>query len=290
MTSDRSRPMRARILALALVTSSTFAGLGAATAVASTHANGVTSVSSQDVDPVDDDTIAVLGEYEVQGNEILGDAPAKHLAVWQRFAALFPPETRPEVQLFVPINKRKSDGTDGAMQLFAGETDIYYIALDATAKKVTFELDRTMIHEFGHLVTLRASQVPYAPETIDTCDTFTLDGGCPIAGAYLRAFSDQFWPGYRVADLDAEGKNAAYKRYKKDKTAFVTEYAATSPTEDIAEAFAEWVEHDTAFTGDSIAEQKLRFFDAYPELVALREQIKTALGESYYSEFRPKAG
>ena len=59
---------------------------------------------------------------------------------------------------------------------------------------------------------------------------------------------------------------------------FVTEYAATIPTEDIAEVFAEWVKNDESPQGDTILERKLRFFDDYAEVVEIRAEARAALG------------
>ncbi|MGZ0712721.1 hypothetical protein ACWPKO_30715 (plasmid) [Coraliomargarita sp. W4R53] len=86
------------------------------------------------------------------------------------------------------------------------------------------ELDRTILHEYAHLLTLRDSQL----------DRYTADS-------------------------------------------FVTEYAAKNPDEDIAEVFAEWMLLSGVATGDQIVDQKLRFFDDYPELVSFRDEVAQVL-------------
>ncbi|MEZ5383826.1 MAG: hypothetical protein R2754_18760 [Microthrixaceae bacterium] len=81
-------------------------------------------------------------------------------------------------------------------------------------------------------------------------------------------------------------------RYSPDK--YVTNnYSATNPAEDMAETFAEWVLLDAPtgpsfvnndphykfpVTGNRVIDQKLRFFDQFPELVALRASIREHLG------------
>lgn len=52
------------------------------------------------------------------------------------------------------------------------------------------------------------------------------------------------------------------------------DYAATNVVEDIAESFAAWVIEDDV-SGDSMVADKLAFFDDYPELVAIRDRIRT---------------
>ncbi|CAO1652794.1 hypothetical protein NYA9BBAC_02062 [Salinibacterium sp. NYA9b] len=49
------------------------------------------------------------------------------------------------------------------------------------------------------------------------------------------------------------------------------------PRQEAAEVFAEWVLSDDLPAGDSIVEQKLRFFEDYPELVELRDTIREGL-------------
>lgn len=62
-----------------------------------------------------DDTLVVLDTYDVDGDELLGDVPEDHAAVWDRFNQLFPAELHPEITMFVAIDAEKSGGTDGAM-------------------------------------------------------------------------------------------------------------------------------------------------------------------------------
>ncbi|MEZ4266177.1 MAG: hypothetical protein R3F39_07345 [Myxococcota bacterium] len=228
------------------------------------------------LNPVDDDTIEVLAQYPVNGDALVGTVDPAHRAVWERFNELFPAELHPEINLFVAIDAEKSGGTDGAMQLSAVNPADYYLALDVTGSVAPDELDRTMIHEFAHLLTLRPSQVPRNEAAIATCDVFTDSEGCPREGSYLRAYFEEFWPGFLGADLAAEDKETApAARFATGD--FVTEYAATIPTEDIAEVFAEWVKAETSPAGDTVKERKLRFFDAYPELAPIRDGAREAL-------------
>ena len=53
---------------------------------------------------------------------------------------------------------------------------------------------------------------------------------------------------------------------------FLTDYAATNPEEDIAEAFTFFILSPRP-SGDIVAEQKILFFYDYPELVKLRDGI-----------------
>lgn len=222
-----------------------------------------------------------LANYSVQGEKITTD-PAKvdadHAVVWQRFNQLFPAHLHPEIIEFKAIDAEKSDGIDGIMHQIDSEGKTWRLVLDTTTYGAS-ALDRTMIHEFAHLITLRPSQVPRdeSRQAKDECEVYFVGEGCPASGSYLDAYFRQFWAGYLLSDQKDEGEDAKTKRFESGD--FVTEYAASLPTEDIAEVFAEWVLQDESPTGDSIKEQKLRFFDAYPELVEIRNIVRTRLGK-----------
>jgi hypothetical protein len=225
-------------------------------------------------DAIDDDTLVVLGIYPVNGDAIIPTADPAAAAVWRRFTQLFPARLHPEITLFVAIDGAKSDGTQGAMQLNALHPGKQYLALDTLGFDTPNELDRTMIHEFAHLLTLRESQMPLNSAAARTCDVYTDDSGCPARGSYLRAYLARFWPGSEVGTLD-ESDSAVTARYRTG--GFVTEYAATNPFEDMAEVFTEWVVASAPAKGTAQVDQKLRFFDAYPEVVAIRDIVRASL-------------
>ncbi|MEZ5380929.1 MAG: hypothetical protein R2754_03935 [Microthrixaceae bacterium] len=244
---------------------------------------------------VEDDTIYVVEEYRIDGDKIAPNGateiPAQHQKVWNRFAALFPAATRPEIDLFVAIDTTLSPGrADGVLQTSALDPSKRYLALDVSGEVEFKELTRTMTHEFGHLLQFRPSAL--VPGTMDApCDVY--DGGeaCPKAGSYLRLWDQKFYPGVKDNDYPQEPADVA-ARYTPDK--YVTDnYSATNPAEDMAETWAEWllldaptgpsfVNRDPHYkfpvTGNRVVDQKLRFFDQFPELVAMRAHIRSVLG------------
>ncbi len=74
---------------------------------------------------------------------------------------------------------------------------------------------------------------------------------------------------------------AAEEFYLSREDDFVSDYAATSPEEDIAESFATFVLKPKP-TGDTLADEKVAFFYDYPELVKLRGEMSGRL----YSRLR----
>lgn len=74
-----------------------------------------------------------------------------------------------------------------------------------------------------------------------------------------EAFTDRFWE-----DRDSR---------KSDNERFVSEYAATSPTEDLVESFVQFVLYAKP-EGDALRDEKVRFFYSYDELVDLRKSLR----------------
>lgn len=117
----------------------------------------------------------------------------------------------------------------------------------------------TIIHELSHIITLNADQ--FASGTAP-CTTYETDEGCTLSTAYMYTFAKKFWP---------TSKTATYSQEK-----FVSEYASSSPEEDIAESFAFYVLQSN-HSNDGIRAQKMNFFNSYPEMVAVREAMRKTL-------------
>ncbi len=135
----------------------------------------------------------------------------------------------------------------------------------------------TYIHELAHIETLNASQVDplVAPEN---CTYFFTGEGCAREDSYINAFVTRFWPADDIDQVDhiaeTEGGNPVYTANPEH---FVNDYAATNPGEDIAESFAYFVIKGKRDNADTVAQEKINFFYEYPELVALRQDMRRAL-------------
>ncbi len=226
---------------------------------------------------------ATLAVYDVEG-DVLSDqsATSADLEVWDRFNEIFPADTHPEITRFRAIDAVESGGIDGSVYASNSDRTEWELVLDTTNAYGRQELDRTIIHEFAHLLTLRTDQIPVG-SSVDGCAVYAPPEGCPAQDSYLHAYFSEFWPGYTTSEFSAEEKGeggdcAGECATRFDTGGFVTEYAATIPTEDIAESFAEWVISDGPPEGSTTQARKFEFFDRYPELVALRDQARAALG------------
>ncbi len=75
---------------------------------------------------------------------------------------------------------------------------------------------------------------------------------------------------------ELESDEAMNQFYEKNKSKFITEYAMTNPEEDIAESFMRFIV-DEKPKGDTMAEEKIRFFYQFDELVELRKEMREKL-------------
>lgn len=246
-----------------------------------------------------------LVTYVVSGDEISDPAletvpseledqqldEATQQQVWEYYAALIPAENRNTIVEYSVF----TDGVDNTLAMVTQtKTDpaAWSLQVDIADTANYYSLTYTLVHEYGHLLTLGPDQVTPSeavfndPENVDVlneevaaCPDYFPGEGCSNPDSYINAFYNQFW-----TEIYEENQEISYEQdpdlnqqmltefYDKYQDQFVTEYAATNPEEDITESWAFFVLGDKP-TGDSIADQKVLFFYNYPELVELRSAI-----------------
>ena len=226
----------------------------------------------------------------------------RHQEIWQFLRRVLPADI---MQADVSEYHIFTDGTDGTLAYVSpldDDANHWLIGIDiqdaGTSGKVnTRDFVHTTIHEFTHILTLENGQVPpdtsLSREEIDAgvesevalaCTTFYSGEGCALANSYINQFFDKFWADVYYnefqdvlwAETNEEYEEAIIVFYDDRPDWFVTEYAATNPGEDIAESFTYFVLQDKP-TGDSIADQKVRFFYDYPTLVNIRTHMRSEL-------------
>ncbi len=167
------------------------------------------------------------------------------------------------------------------------QVDLDIADMDIHSKDSTHILSytHTLIHEFGHLLTLNATQVtPTEDEYQEDKKGYLTMEGYAKKKSYLGQFVQQFWPPRLLYQWDRIDKKwnqrkrlrLLYRFYLKRQDSFVTDYAAESPEEDIAEAWTFFVLANKPIP-NSIKEKKVLFFYQFPELVAQRKFIRSKL-------------
>jgi len=244
-----------------------------------------------------DDELAIpneLKEWQVYDD--------KHYQSWNIFTQVVPPRYMNDVVWFTIF-------TDGIEWL---EMDVY-LEQDSQKWSLLFDIqdwyclgdldeDRvkfTMIHEFGHMLSLGPSEIDVDFELYDlgweeddtlndvilekeqACETGIITTyGCTKEDSYINAFAQKF-----QVDKYSDSINFHYQIYSNEWTEnlwnyytahedeYVTDYAASSTQEDFAETFTFFILSEKP-QGNSVLEQKILFFYDYAELIEIRDFIR----------------
>lgn len=247
----------------------------------------------------DESKVVNIAKYKVNGDEI--DPLSKlavpkdyvpyqedveaHQRIWNYFVAILPAEQRVWINEFLVFTDGKSD-IQAWVRRSPNNPKKWSLGADMLDSRNPVLLTETLIHEFGHLLTLNTDQLEVAgkysyverPGTGD-CRQYPTRDGCSHPDSYLNQFYVQFWKRiypewYENVYQGGRGLDwglvaGFYRRYPDQ---FVTTYSAASPEEDMAEAFAAFILSPKP-EDDSIAEQKILFYYEFPELVTLRQAI-----------------
>lgn len=203
---------------------------------------------------------------------------------WLVLTDIAPPEQLDAVTVFAGFEANASDDTVAfAAPVPAdpngddGEAipDAFVIAVEvAAADSSDDELLVTMAHEISHVFTQMSDQLDRSVDPED-CNTFYNGAGCFAEDALVVAWIDQFWTEDDLASLPEDGSadvDGGTRRCSLDP-AFIGSYGASHPEEDFAESFAAYV---FTVAVEPEAEQRVAFFDDYPELVAFRDRAAAA--------------
>jgi hypothetical protein len=210
--------------------------------------------------------------------------------MWKFVTDIIPADQRTLLDQFAVF----TDGVSNSLGAVEQTDNPHYwkLELDILDAKNFPDLATTLIHEFAHLLSLNDSQVvtdrrvfnnpddqAIYDEEAAACSTYFLFEGCSKPNSYLNTFFDRFWPDiydeWKVinAETDQDVINQKLDSfYQEYADQFVSDYAATSPEEDLAETFMFFIFNPKP-TGTSIADQKVLFFYDYPELVHLRDRL-----------------
>lgn len=221
-----------------------------------------------------------LGAFGIDGDSIdLSTAASPEIAesarrIWERFAELIPADQR---QMVTGFELNSSEFGGGYVYPDTDDPTKWTLGI---GEGLGQDLDYVLIHEFAHLLTLQAKEVPPDLSGEASCQTYHTGEGCALSGSTMAEFVARFWPQDQLdmlAELyeteDYDGLDTFYQQHADE---FVTDYAASNPAEDLAETFAIFVTQDRP-TGSTVADQKIELLWADPTMVDLRTQIRSAL-------------
>ena len=231
--------------------------------------------------------------YKINGDVITltsWNADKKYNEIWKLFTTLIPKNYRtdftnysvtnnPDGDTFAHVAQNNEDNKKWDIGVNMGA---FYQENGELNKK---ESVHTLIHEFAHVLTLGKTQMQYVPTNLDSelmmnrfknkCRTNMVMEGCLYKDYYLDQLINKFWK-EDFKKMQAAEEDEQLDFYTGKEKNFVTDYASTNPGEGIAETFTFFV-LKTIPTGSTVADQKINFFYSFPELVKLRQVIRTRL-------------
>jgi|GEM_PF-1188277 len=136
------------------------------------------------------------------------------------------------------------------------------------------EYDETIVHEFGHIISLNSSQMQK-----QSTGTYENEEGNLKAESFLNQFYQTFWLDIaedHKAAVDQDPDYGSYDFYDQHPDQFVSDYAATNPEEDFAETFRIFVYAQDA-QGDDLKDMKVKWMFENDDLMAMRDHIRQVL-------------
>ncbi len=227
---------------------------------------------------VNGDKLEKVKDYQVTGAELAFQKDVqKHQEIWNLVLKVVPPEYRSRMSDFVIYYGEKA-GSAGYVGQTTGDLSKWQmgIAIDYAYANGKFdsdgELTHTVVHEFGHILTLDNTQLD-SSVTQENCESYFPGEGCAKKEAYINKLYQNHWADiwseYQKLKTE-EDKEGFYNKYEKR---FVTNYASTNPGEDIAEVFAAFVIKNS--TNDaSNGSDKINMLYGENSLVNLRKYIR----------------
>ena len=186
------------------------------------------------------------------------------------------------LELFVSTSTAEdaTDGTatenpDGATWTIALDAREGESALVGGTREDREVFDEVVVHEVGHVLSLNDSQLADDDQEAG----YSADGDRFTMSALLSRFYARFWKNRYPHGSSRDGTDQAAARYEEDPGSFVTDYAATDPSEDFAESFAYFV-LDPAPTGTTGKDHKIQFFYHFPDLVRDRDYLRRGLSST----------
>jgi hypothetical protein len=229
--------------------------------------------TSSGITTEDDDDFGSVEVYSVVDGELEPAASGLTQDVWDTFVRVVTPEFA--AQAMSQYRVGDAPDSDTLAYVYQDEDpDLWILATNLATSEDRPSLIATLVHEYAHILTLANSTEMDLDET--SCETIELTEGCARADSYLLAFEQQFWAGYddTAPAADNDDADVAYDFYLAHEEDFVSDYAATNVVEDIAESFMTFVLEEQP-DSSTVTAAKLDFFWGYPELVDIRERIRT---------------
>lgn len=226
--------------------------------------------------------ITKVTDYKVSGTDLeLQKDVKKHNEIWALVRKIVPLNQLEKMTEFMIYNGEKSGSSGYVIERKADLSEWQMGIAINFAYEGGFnnhgELAYTIIHEFGHILTLNDLQVNGSVAQAN-CKNYFTGEGCAKEKSYINVLYQNYWKDIKAEhDKAQESQEEHEKFYNKYSNRFVTAYASTNPGEDIAEVFATFVTKKQKPTGTSIADKKILLMYNEKALIDFRNHIRKNL-------------
>lgn len=231
----------------------------------------------------------IANGYLIKNNSKNNELASKY---WHEIGKIFPKQV---LRKYVKRLVLMTDGLDektGALVSLSKNNDKWQLVIDvedvnfdSKDRRRIYESVYTLIHEFGHLITLNNNQIRPTNQVKEKEGLYLTVEGEAFRNSYLNKFVNLFWKKEGLLDewdyiqkeychTEASCADKLFDFAQDNFSEFLTDYAAESPEEDIVESWAAFVLRPKVKRPRTAAQKKINFFYQFPELVQYRAQIK----------------
>lgn len=198
----------------------------------------------------------------------------KYQDTWEELRHVIPDSLLKNFQEFAV----SSDGFNGVLafvQQLDDDGKTWKISIDPEDMVDKLEFANTVIHEYGHYLSLNSSEVFYTNEytnsdsMIEDFDVYRETYMIGKKNSYISKFYDSFWKSFAFDRLANKENHLFYFRHSDS---FIDSYASTSCTEDFAECFSYYI-LPPKWELTKEQQEKLDFFDSFPEIKEIKKSI-----------------
>jgi hypothetical protein len=218
-----------------------------------------------------------------------------HQEIWNKVFAIIPEEDRSMLGAIMFYTDGEANEL-GAVEPLYDDPKKWMLNIDINDIYDDYVFINTIVHEFGHLLTLNDAQIHTItdPDMMEedeglyvmlalTCSYYFTDYGCSKKDSYINEFYEEYWFGKIENEwllVDLENEVDTYAFYDRHDDQFINDYAATSIYEDMSESWTYFVFSDRIEDPTENWERKINFFYNYPELVEIRAKVLKNLVEN----------
>jgi hypothetical protein len=127
--------------------------------------------------------IELVATYLAVDGVLQDGVPAEHRALWAIAAGVIPPDELAEIRQLNVVTDG-ANGTLGMVHRSGLVADRWILSMDATESPAV--LEETLIHELGHILTLRRADLRAEG---GACEGVQLDIGCALPGSALAEWA-----------------------------------------------------------------------------------------------------